>query len=208
LTGASRIRPISTSTISELRIEIWDSQTGQASLTLTDPSSKITAFTHDGSTVFTGHDNGEIKLWDLATGRQTDALRGHRGAVRTIRVENDRRRGLQRMVTRVGEEVVQLWDLKTSRVISTFSESGIQNLGSAVNGEWFWTLVDGKTVKFRDMANGRAIGAITELGNEILTAGSLSRQGDTALLGFLQKLPNRNISGIVSCFDGELRLMK
>jgi WD40 repeat protein len=162
----------------EYTLKIWDSRTGQASLTLTDPSSKITAFTYDGWRVFTGHDNGEIKLWDLATGRQTDALRGYRGAVRTIHIENDRRRGLQRMVTRVGEEIVQLWDLKTRRVISTFSERGIQNLSYAVNGEWFWTLADRKTVKFRDMATGRAIGAITEPDNEILTAGSLSRRDD------------------------------
>ncbi|MGH9754179.1 MAG: protein kinase domain-containing protein [Blastocatellia bacterium] len=162
----------------EYTLKMRDSLTGQASLIITDSSSKITTFTRDGWRIFTGHDNGEIKLWDPATGRQIDALRGHRDAVTRIRIATDSRRGLQRMVTRVGKNIVQLWDLKTRRVISTFSERESRNLDYIVNGEWFWTLVDWKTVKFRDMATGRAIGSITEPDNEILTAGGQTQRGE------------------------------
>jgi len=162
----------------ENTLRVWDSQTRRVLLTLTDPSSKFTTFTHDGQRIFTGHDNGEIKSWDPATGRQIDALLGHRGAIDRISIVTDRRRGSQRMVTRVGKEIVQLWDLKARRVVSTLSERGIQNLGYAADGDWFWALVDGKTVKFRDMAMGRTIGAIAEPDNEILTAGAQSLRGE------------------------------
>jgi WD40 repeat protein len=135
----------------ENTLGILDAQSGQALLTLTDPLSKITTFTRDGRRIFTGHDNGEIKLWDPATGRQIDALRGHRGAVTNFVIANDRRGGLQTMVTVVDRAMAQLWDLKNRNLISTFSEEEIQNLGYAIGAKWFWTLVDWKTVRFRDM---------------------------------------------------------
>ena len=162
----------------ENTLGILDAQSGKALLTLTDTSSKITTFTRDGGRIFTGHDNGEIKLWDPATGRQIDALRGHRGAVTHFIIASDRRGALQTMVTVIDRAMAQLWDLKNRNLISTFSERDIQNLGYAPDAEWFWTLVDGKTVIFRDMTTGRTRGAITEPNNVILIAGAQSLRGE------------------------------
>ncbi len=165
----------------ENTLRVLDAQSGQALLTLTDPSSKITTFTRDGRRIFTGHDNGDIKIWDPATGRQIDALRGHRGAVTNI-IAIDRQDALQTMVTVVDRSMAQLWDLKNRNLISTFSEGEIQNLGYTVGAKWFWTLVDGKTVKFRDMTTGRTQGAITEPDNEILTASAQSQRGEQSFI--------------------------
>ncbi|HKQ77743.1 MAG TPA: protein kinase, partial [Blastocatellia bacterium] len=156
----------------EYTLKLRDSQTGQALLTFTDPSSKITQFTHDGQIIFTGHDDGMINLWDLVTGRLLRSLRGTGGRVTSINIATDRRRDLWRMLTVVDKRMAHLWDLNTLRVVGSFREKEIQSFGKVASRGWFWTLVDGKTVRFRDMATGRTIGAINEPDNEILRAGT------------------------------------
>src|SRR5262249_31159727 len=155
-------------------MKLWDSQTGQSLLTITDRPAKITTFYSDGQRIFSGHDDGTIKLWDLASGRQVDTMRGHQGMVTEIRTAIDRRRDLRRMLTVVDRRLAQLWDLNPRRVIGAYSEGEIQILGNTASGSLFWTMVDGKTLKFRDLATGRTVGAITEPGNEILAASSQS----------------------------------
>jgi WD40 repeat protein len=161
----------------ENMLRVRDSRSGQVALTLTDPSSKITTCAHDGRRIFTGHDSGEVKLWDLATGRQLDSLRGHGGVVRDLVIGVDREHDSQKIVAVLGWKTEQLWDLRTRNLIATFSERSIQQLGLAAGYNWLWTLVDEKTVKFRDLATGRMTGSITDPDDAIRMAGSTSRLG-------------------------------
>jgi WD40 repeat protein len=69
------------------------------------------AFAPDASALFAGCRDGELRQWDLPTGRQRQRIDAHRGQVASLSVSADGRYMLQ--VTK--DERAQIWDLQEGR---------------------------------------------------------------------------------------------
>jgi WD40 repeat protein len=73
------------------------------------------AFAPDGQTLATGgglaHNAGEVKLWDLATGRERTTLSGHTASVEGVAFAPDG----QQLATASWDQTIQLWDVATGQ---------------------------------------------------------------------------------------------
>jgi WD40 repeat protein len=111
-------------------MQIWDLATNQAMLTVPLPverSSRI-AYSPDGRTIATGHMDGAVILWDAASGREQQVLRGHTawidGAVagfdqpwvNSVVFSPDGRR----LASHGSEGVAIIWDLESGEPQHTF----------------------------------------------------------------------------------------
>jgi WD40 repeat protein len=75
------------------------------------------AFSHDGRLLASGHDDGTVRVWELATGREAYILRGHRGWVNSVAWFPDGRR----LASGAEDTTILVWDL------STLAEAGPRN---------------------------------------------------------------------------------
>src|SRR5215813_3565113 len=92
-----------------------DHQTGVRILAGHRYSVQHLAFAPDGHTLATGaglaHNAGEVKLWDLATGRERATLAGHAASVEGVAFASDG----QQLATASWDQTIQLWDLATGQ---------------------------------------------------------------------------------------------
>jgi WD40 repeat protein len=67
------------------------------------------AITPDGRTLATGSFDNEIRLWDLATGRQRRVLRGHPGGIQAMALTRDG----ETLASTSEDDFVKLWDMRS-----------------------------------------------------------------------------------------------
>jgi WD40 repeat protein/serine/threonine protein kinase len=95
-------------------VRLWQVATGQLVFTAHLPGdwpAWCVAFSPDGKTLAAGMEAGEVRLWDVATGRERARLAGHGGRVRWIGFHPD---GLSLAVAgNWPDHVVHIWDLVT-----------------------------------------------------------------------------------------------
>jgi WD40 repeat protein len=95
-------------------VRLWKVATGQRVFTARLPGdwpAWCVAFSPDGKTLAAGLEAGEVRLWDVATGRERGRLSGHGGRVRWIGFHPD---GLSLVVAgNWPDHVVHIWDLET-----------------------------------------------------------------------------------------------
>src|SRR5262245_17815624 len=77
------------------------------------------AFAPDGQTMASAagelHRGGEVKLWDVATGRERTTLAGHTASVEGVAFAPDG----QQLATASWDQTIQLWDLATGQPRAT-----------------------------------------------------------------------------------------
>jgi WD40 repeat protein len=72
------------------------------------------AFSPDGQMVASGADDGAVRLWSVADGRERARLVGHRGLVRSVAFSPDGRT----VTSGAGDATLRLWDVSSGRCLA------------------------------------------------------------------------------------------
>jgi WD40 repeat protein len=74
----------------------------------------------DGQRAISASTDQTIKIWDLATGKETASLRGHTAAVKSVAISPDGRQ----MVSTGEDKTVKVWELASGKVLASFIADG------------------------------------------------------------------------------------
>ena len=109
-------------------VKVWDAATGQETLTLKGHTGSVNsvAFSPDGLRIASASDRksvsarpaqGEVKVWDAATGRETLTLKGHTSLATSVSFSPDG----QRIASAGGDGTVKVWDAATGQETLTLN---------------------------------------------------------------------------------------
>ncbi|MGY0063335.1 NB-ARC domain-containing protein [Streptomyces sp. LZ34] len=120
------------------------------------------AISPDGTWLATGSANGEVRLWDRASGRCTTTLTGHTRRVNAVVISPD---GTWLATGSSWDETVRLWDRASGRCTTTLTghTRGVNAVMISPDGNWLATLAiaSGDPVRLWDRASGRCTTTLT-----------------------------------------------
>ncbi len=150
-------------------VTVWDSETGEVAWNRSDPGldAMSVAFSPDGKSLAMGYGEyssdkvGRVKIRDVISGAETKAFTGPFGGVNKIAFHPDGRR-----LAVAGSELVEIWDLETTRKIHELKghRKWVYCLAFSPDGKWLATGGWDRTVKLRDAETG--IEALTIFAHE------------------------------------------
>jgi uncharacterized protein with WD repeat len=113
------------------------------------------AFSPDGKTLASAHNDSTIQLWDVKTGRLIRSFTGHTGHVPVIVFSPDGK-------TLAGgspDQTVKLWDVSSGRFIRAFTghRDSVYSVAFSPNGKTLASGSHDQTVKLWDVSSGRLI---------------------------------------------------
>jgi WD40 repeat protein/tetratricopeptide (TPR) repeat protein len=113
---------------------IWSTETWKAMHTLQNPDrtsyytqtgrGKVedVAFSPDGKTLALASHEGNVQLWDVATGKLRETLKGHSSAVEAVVFSPDGRT----LASGSGDQTVRLWNVETRRELMQLDPGGVE----------------------------------------------------------------------------------
>ncbi|KAK7281987.1 hypothetical protein RIF29_10418 [Crotalaria pallida] len=102
-------------------IKVWDLAKGYCTNTLIFPSNcNALCFSMDGQTIFSGHVDGNLRLWDIQTGKLLSAVVAHSLAVTSISVS----RNGNVVLTSGRDNLHNLYDVRSLEVTGTLRAAG------------------------------------------------------------------------------------
>ena len=96
-------------------MKLWNLQTGQILHTISGPFYRA-AFSPDGKQIVTGNVNGDVELWDVASGTKVRDFYGHLEQVRSVAFSPD---GKQ-IASGSDGKTVKLWDVESGTELREF----------------------------------------------------------------------------------------
>jgi WD40 repeat protein/serine/threonine protein kinase len=102
-------------------VKVWDMDAGKELLTVQGgtihgiPYTGV-AFSPDGKRVISGYD-AQVKVWDAATGQETQCFKGHQNLITGVAVSSDGKR----IVSSSLDKTVRVWDTATGQEILTLN---------------------------------------------------------------------------------------
>ncbi len=131
-------------------VRLWDIATGK-STTLKGHERPVlaVAFSPDGKTLASASEvNNQIKIWDVATGRNTATLEGHEGAVNSLAFNHD---GAQ-LASGSADKTVKVWDIAAGTSIATFDEHQdvVHAVAYSADGSTIFSASKDQTIRLRN----------------------------------------------------------
>ncbi len=147
--------------------KLWDFETGQLIVTITDGLARNQRIHVRGSSklVARGSGDGTLSLLDMATGKLIAALRGHSVPIQDVELWPAK----NCVMVRSNGVDLKLWDWDSKKCLATLRETG--GIGFkllAPNGRWLVTLVGDRTLRVRETTRFREIASHTETSGKIL----------------------------------------
>jgi WD40 repeat protein/tRNA A-37 threonylcarbamoyl transferase component Bud32 len=162
------------------------SESAEQPKTLTGHASDVNsvAFSPNGQTLASGSDDKTIKLWDVATGKETSTFKGHFGWIWAIAFNPNGKT----LASGSADKTIKLWNLETSEEIRTLKAhtDGVTTVAFSPNGK---TLASGsldKTIKLWNLETGKQIRTLTGH-NQAVAALAFSPDGKTFASGSWDK---------------------
>ena len=120
--------------------------------TNTFDSALSVAFSPDGQFLATGHDNGEVSLWQVAQGTQLSIYSGHRNSVRSVAYSPDGKT----LVSGSYDRTIKLWDTSSRECLRTLQGHShfIRSVAYSPDGKTLASGSDDKTIKLWDINSG------------------------------------------------------
>jgi WD40 repeat protein len=148
------------------RIYLFDAATGKALPTLPGhPSGGIRriVFTPDGKQLISGGFDGTVRVWDLATKKETRQIKVESGTVYSLALSND-----GKLLATAGRDGLKVWDLAAGKTLhreplcaSTCFAAAFSPDGKLVAGG------DGGRVTIREVLTGKEVLALTGFKGEL-----------------------------------------
>jgi WD40 repeat protein len=152
---------------SDQTIKLWDVASGREVRTLTGHISPVesVAFSPDGRLLASGSCGryesgrgcvqGEIKLWDVASGSLVRTLSGHTGGVRSVAFSPDGRL----LASGSKDTTIKLWEVASGREVRTLSghTDWVLSVAFSPDGRLLASGSDDKTIKLWEVASGREV---------------------------------------------------
>ncbi|KAI4303813.1 hypothetical protein MLD38_039403 [Melastoma candidum] len=102
-------------------IKVWDLQKGYCTNTIIFPSNcNALSFSMDGQTICSGHVDGNLRLWDIQSGKMLSEVAAHTYAVTSISVS----RNGNTVLTSGRDNMHNLFDMRSLEVCGTLRASG------------------------------------------------------------------------------------
>jgi WD40 repeat protein len=129
--------------------------------TLGSHSSWVTsvAISADGRYAISGSLDKTVKLWDLATGKETRTFSGHTDCIQSVAISADDRY----VISGSKDKTVKLWDLTTGKEIRTFSghKDKVNSVAISADNRYIISGSFDNTVKLWDLTSGKEIRTFT-----------------------------------------------
>jgi WD40 repeat protein len=138
-------------------IFLWDATTGKQLHRLGPglPRAQTLCLAPDGRTLYTGHQDGQIRVWDTKTSRQKpDAAIGHNARVTALAYSTDSRY----LISGSTDQTVRKWEVKTGKLLLTIkTATKIDTVAYAPDGKVFAAAGADKVIHLWQAETGKAI---------------------------------------------------
>jgi len=115
------------------------------------------AISPDGRRGVSGGDDGEVRAWEMKSGKELMKLTGHVGEVHSITFSPDGKR----VVSGGWDETVRVWDLESGKELMKLTGDTVSSVAISPDGKWVVSRGHDKIVRVWDLESGKDLMKLT-----------------------------------------------